>query len=262
MESHLIPLAVLVRPLHKHSGPAVSSSAMSNSALPAAISYAELPPDWAKELAGTGFDLTTLYGKVDAIYRNAGPNAVSPTHRSDVFRAFHKTPLDSVRFIVLGEDPYPDPDQAHGVAFSVPSTYKGSRPASLGKIFGSLRRDLKVSPTSDDLTPWADRGVLLLNVALTHTVGAVRPDLDTWLGFTTAVLGLVNAAQRPVAWLLWGDFANNCADLVPVDNSMHQRFENAHPTASRAIRPLLSHRPPFAAASAFLGSDPILDWIT
>ena len=219
-----------------------------------------LPDDWATAMEARGVDLSALYDAVDCIFRDAGPGGVSPRDRGDVFRAFHKTPVASLRVVILGEDPYPDPDQANGLAFSVSDSYIGPRPTSLGRIFGSLRRDLNLVPSRDDLTSWAERGVLLLNVALTHTVGNSVPDVGTWRGFITAVVQTVNDKPAPVAWLLWGDFAVNLADSIPLDNGEHKRFENAHPRAGRANRPLLRAKPPFSAASAFLGSDPLIDW--
>ena len=165
-----------------------------------------------------------------------------------------------VRIVILGEDPYPNPEQAHGLAFSVSDAYLGNRPMSLGRIFGSLRRDLNVTPSANNLARWADRGALLLNVALTHTVGDTGPDLKTWAAFTSAVLQEVNDKSGPVAWLLWGDFAIDRADSIPVNNPDHKRFENAHPRAGRANRLRLSQNPPFASTSAYLGSNPKQDW--
>lgn len=134
--------------------------------VPAQIAdYSRLPASWADALPPT-LDVAGLCASVDALYA-LGPGAVSPRRRTDVFRAFHLTPLASVRAVILGEDPYPDPSQAHGLAFSMPSVGRAGRPQSLGKIFGSLRRDLNLRPVSNDLSPWAGRGILLLNVALT-----------------------------------------------------------------------------------------------
>ncbi|MBH0009566.1 uracil-DNA glycosylase family protein [Salinibacterium sp. SWN1162] len=223
--------------------------------------YSTLPADWASAILGRGFDLRSLYANVDAIYGALGSlGMVSPGQRADVFRAFHRTPLTSVRIVIVGEDPYPDPGQAHGLAFSVPSSYSGPRPVSLSRMYGSLRRDLNIEPTGDDLTSWADRGVLLVNVALTHKVGARKPDLQLWWSFTAAVLAVVHDQTRPIAWLAWGDFANNIIDEIPVTNIRHRVFKNAHPRAGRANRETLAQRPPFANVSAFLGSDPMVDW--
>ncbi|WP_454111970.1 uracil-DNA glycosylase [Microbacterium aurum] len=220
--------------------------------------YSRLPASWADALPRT-LDVDSLYASVDALY-SARPGAVSPLRRTDVFRAFHLTPLASVRVVILGEDPYPDPAHAHGLAFSMPSVGRVGRPQSLGKIFGSLRRDLNLSPQSNDLSPWAARGVLLLNVALTHRMGAKTPDASMWEDFTRAVLELVAAKSDRVAWLLWGEFAVDLADSVQVSSRRHRRFENAHPRASRANRPLLGQDPPFTKASMFLGTNPLRDW--
>jgi len=223
--------------------------------------YFTLPADWASAILARGFDLLSLYANVDALYVALGPfNMISPCQRADVFRAFHRTPLASVRIVIVGEDPYPDPGQAHGLAFSVPSSHSGPRPVSLSRIYGSLRRDLNVKPTGDDLTSWADRGVLLVNVALTHQVGARKPDLQLWRPFTAAALAVVHAQTRPIAWLAWGDFANDIVGEIPVTNVRHRVFKNAHPRAGRADRKTLAQRPPFSNVSAFLGSDPMVDW--
>lgn len=188
---------------------------------------------------------------------------MSPRCRNDVFRAFHLTPLDSARVVLLGEDPYPDPSQAHGLAFSLSSKAKAQRPISLTRILASLQRDTSLRfapPSHGDLTAWARRGVLLLNVALTHKSGDSQPDVQTWGPFATAVLETVDAKRDPVAWLLWGDAANDYADSIPVGSAPHRRFENAHPRAGRAKRQLLGANPPFSAVSAFLHSSGGMDW--
>lgn len=220
--------------------------------------YSKLPTNWANALPST-LDLDALYADVDALY-SPGNGAISPRRRADVFRAFHLTPLVSVRVVILGEDPYPDPSQAHGLAFSMPTMGRAGRPQSLGKIFGALRRDLSIDPQSNDLSPWASRGMLLLNVALTHRAGSRAPDVAMWGEFTRAVLQLIVAKRDPVAWLLWGDFAVDLADSIPVTNRMHSRYENAHPRAGSANRPLLGQDPPFGKVSAFLGTNPHSDW--
>lgn len=220
--------------------------------------YSKLPSQWEAALPST-LDVDALYTAVDVLYAQ-GQGGVSPLLRTDVFRAFHLTPLASVRVVILGEDPYPDPARAHGLAFSMPSVGRSGRPQSLGKIFGALRNDLSMTPRSNDLSPWARRGILLLNVALTHRVGAIAPDLVTWGDFTQAVLKLVAAKNDPVAWLLWGDFAVDLATSTGVSNGLHLRIENAHPRAGRARLPLLGQDPPFRKASAFFGTDPYRDW--
>ena len=99
-----------------------------------------------------------------------------------------------------------------------------------------------------------------MNVALTHRVGDLEPDLHTWEGFTIEALRVVSAKSMRVAWLVLGDFASDVGDLVPIDNPLHRRLENAHPRAGRADRSTLAKAPPFAAVSRFLESDPMLDW--
>jgi len=221
----------------------------------------ELPTDWTAAVVGRGFDVASLYAEVDALYAGSvSPGSISPRRREDVFRAFHHVPLAAVRIVIIGEDPYPNPDQADGLAFSASHFFNGPRPTSLARIFGSLRRDLNIEPTRSDLAGWADRGVLLINAALTHQSGSPSPDLRLWRSFTIAALSVVRGQKRPIAWLVWGEFANNVVDAIPVTNTAHRVFQNAHPRAGRASRETLAQRPPFASASAFLGSDPIADW--
>ena len=222
--------------------------------------YARLPEDWSRAVAANGYDLAQVYAALDAIYASSGAHQVSPPARAEVFRAFHLTPVGDVRVVIVGEDPYPDPIQAHGLAFSTPPRYAGPRPTSLGRIFGALRKDLGLRPTQDDLSPWARRGVLLLNVALTHRVGDTVPDLPTWKRFTEEVLAVIDRQPRKIAWLLWGDFANHIADLAALTNPQHRAFRNAHPRAGRAKRSTLAQSPPFHAASIFLGNDPHSYW--
>jgi len=222
--------------------------------------YSRLPEDWTRAVAANGYNLAQVYAALDNIYGGAKTHPVSPPARADVFRAFHLTPLADVRVVIIGEDPYPDPSQAYGLAFSTPPTYVGPRPTSLGRIFGALRRDLGLLPSQGDLSPWAQRGVLLLNVALTHRVGSTVPDLPTWRRFTEEVLGVIDRQPQEVVWLLWGDFANDIADSVPRTNQRHRTFRNAHPRAGRAKRSTLAQSPPFLAASTFLGTDPHTYW--
>ena len=147
----------------------------------------------------------------------------------DVFRALSLTPLDKVKVLLLGQDPYHDDGQAHGLCFSVrPPTRP---PPSLKNIFRELKDDLGIDVPEGrgELTAWAEQGVLLLNTVL--TVVAHEPASHKrkgWEVFTDAVITKVNAGKQPVVFCLWGAHAQKKAKLV--DESRHVVIQGAHPS--------------------------------
>ena len=147
----------------------------------------------------------------------------------DVFRALALTPLDEVKVLLLGQDPYHDEGQAHGLCFSVlPPTRV---PPSLRNIFRELKDDLGIAVPEGvgELSAWGKQGVLLLNTVL--TVVAHEPASHKkkgWEVFTDAVIAQVNAAAQPVVFCLWGAHAQKKAKLV--DQSRHVVIEGAHPS--------------------------------
>jgi uracil-DNA glycosylase len=187
--------------------------------------------------------------------RRAGP--VHPAE-DEVFRALDLTPLDAVRAVVLGQDPYHGPGQAHGLAFSV---RPGVRPPpSLANVFRELRHDVGCPPPANgSLLPWAERGVLLLNTVL--TVRGAAPNSHRgrgWERFTDAVIGAVAARSETVVFVLWGAPAGRKAALL---GPPHAVLRSAHPSPLSARRGFLGSRP-FTAVNRALGAagrDPI-DW--
>ena len=167
----------------------------------------------------------------------AGP--VYP-ERERVFRALELTPLADVRVVILGQDPYHRPGQAHGLAFSVPRG--ASVPPSLANIFRELHADLGIAPPGHgDLTAWARRGVLLLNTTL--TVGEGNPGGHAgwgWSDVTDAVLRAVGAKPEPVVFLLWGRHARAKAPLTNGPDKI--RIEAPHPSPLSAFRGFLGSR--------------------
>ncbi len=157
------------------------------------------------------------------------------------FRAFHHTPFERVKVVILGQDPYHGPGQAHGLCFSVPEGQ--AFPPSLQNIFKELRDDLGMSiPSKGDLTPWADRGVLLLNTVL--TVEQNRPASHAqqgWEYFTDGVIRLLSEKKEFLVFVLWGAHAQK--KKVLIDLQKHKIIESPHPS------PLSAHR-------GFLGSKP------
>lgn len=145
-----------------------------------------------------------------------------------IFRAFELTPVDKVKVVILGQDPYHEAGQAMGLSFSVPQGVPA--PPSLKNIFREIETDLGVSMSgSPDLTPWARQGVLLLNSILTvrqHQAGS--HSTIGWTQFTDAVISYVSAHLSGVVFMLWGNFARGKAPLV--DTSRHLVLEAAHPS--------------------------------
>lgn len=177
----------------------------------------------------------------------------------EVFAALHLTPLAQVKVLILGQDPYHGPGQAHGLCFSVRS---GTRPPpSLENIFTELHDDLGIErPTTGDLTPWARQGVLLLNVTLTvRAHQAASHQGKGWEAFTDRVIAAVDAKPERVVFILWGNSARKKKALV--DTRRHVVIESPHPSPLSAHRGFFGSKP-FSRANAALveaGREPV-DW--
>lgn len=178
---------------------------------------------------------------------------------NEVFRALELTPFDEVKVVLLGQDPYHDDGQAHGLCFSVRPPTKP--PPSLRNVFRELRDDLGivVPEGHGDLEPWARRGVLLLNTVL--TVVAHEPASHQkrgWERFTDAVVKKVAERERPAVFCLWGAHARKKAALI--DGAKHAVIESAHPSPL-SMKKFLGSRPfsKIDAALARLGHEAI-DW--
>jgi uracil-DNA glycosylase len=175
------------------------------------------------------------------------------------FRALDLTPLDRVKVVILGQDPYHGPGQAHGLCFSVPDGVRP--PPSLVNIYKELQSDLGIAPPAHGfLEHWARQGVLLLNSVLTVEMGLAASHRDRgWERFTDAVIRLVNAKAEPVVFMLWGSYAQKKAGFV--DASRHLVLKAPHPSPLSAHSGFLGCRH-FSKANAFLesrGQEPV-DW--
>ena len=155
-----------------------------------------------------------------------------------IFNAFDKTPFDKVKVVILGQDPYHNPNQAMGLSFSVPDGMK--LPPSLQNIYKELQADIGLPiSTSGNLTNWATQGVLLLNAIL--TVRANEPASHTkigWMHFTDAVIKKISEQKKGIVFLLWGKFAHE--KQVLIDETKHHVLKAAHPS-------------PFSADKGFFG---------
>lgn len=147
---------------------------------------------------------------------------------SQIFRAFDLTPLDKVKVVILGQDPYHGPGQAHGLSFSVPAGV--SAPPSLKNIFKEIESDLGVRMSGyPNLEKWAQQGVLLLNAVLTVRGGeAASHSKIGWEQFTDAVIRCISDRCEGVVFMLWGNFARTKRELI--DQSRHHVLEAAHPS--------------------------------
>ncbi|MGO4504850.1 MULTISPECIES: uracil-DNA glycosylase [unclassified Dyella] len=177
----------------------------------------------------------------------------------EIFAAFDHTPFDATRVVILGQDPYHGPNQAHGLCFSVRPGV--ATPPSLLNIFKEIQRDLGFrAPDHGCLTPWADRGVLLLNATLTvqqATAGSHQG--KGWEGFTDAAIDALNREREGLVFLLWGSYAQKKGQLI--DGSRHCILRSVHPSPLSAHRGFIGcgH---FSAANQYLESrgEPPIDW--
>lgn len=155
---------------------------------------------------------------------------------SDYFNALNRTPFDAVKVVILGQDPYHGPGQAHGLSFSVPRGVKP--PPSLANIFKEIQADLQL-PDSDFahgcLESWAAQGVLLLNSVLTvEQHQAASHQGKGWETFTDAVINAISQREQPCVFLLWGGYAQKKGAVI--DQSRHQVLAAPHPSPLSAYR--------------------------
>lgn len=160
---------------------------------------------------------------------------------AEVFAALNLTPIEKVRVLILGQDPYHDHHQAHGLCFSVRQGI--AIPPSLLNIFKELQSDLGYKiPNNGDLTPWAEQGVLLLNTVLTVQAHQANSHQNQgWEIFTDAVIRAVNAKSESVIFVLWG--ANARRKRALIDGQRHCVIEAPHPSPLSAYRGFFGSRP-------------------
>lgn len=180
-------------------------------------------------------------------------------HMNDIFNALNFTAFKDVRVLILGQDPYHGPNQAHGLSFSVNIGEK--IPPSLLNIYKELKNDLNCYiPNNGYLKKWTDQGVLLLNAVL--TVKAHTPNSHKNMGweiFTDKIISLLNDKDEPIVFILWGNYAIKKSLLIT--NKRHLIISSAHPSPLSASRGFLGSRP-FSKTNNFLlsmGRSPI-DW--
>lgn len=239
-----------------------------------AATKAQRPPERSASL--TGEWLTHLHSTLEEPFWSELMGFVDAERDSrevfppaaQTYRAFDLTPYESVRVVILGQDPYPTPGYADGLAFSV-SNPTTKTPDSLKNIFAELSSDVGVEvPSTNSLEGWARRGVLLLNTALTLRAGSKddhavhrnwRFKRQGWSTFTDAVISAIAEKDERVVFILWGNDARKKSRLI--DQTRHTVIESAHPSPRSVYKGFFGSKP-FTKANDALheaGLDPI-DW--
>ena len=178
---------------------------------------------------------------------------------AQIFSAFDATPFDAVKVVILGQDPYHGAGQAHGLCFSVRPGV--AVPPSLDNIFKEIHRDLGIArPDHGCLTPWAERGVLLLNAVLTVEDGRAGAHQGKgWEGFTDHVVDVLNREKEGLVFLLWGSYAQAKGKMI--DTGRHRVLKAPHPSPLSAHRGFLGCRH-FSQANQYLDRHGLgaVDW--
>ena len=193
-----------------------------------------IEPSWKKNIDLNAPYWETLKKEVKEMYQT---KTIYP-HPKNLFKAFDLCPFDNVSIVILGQDPYHNPGQANGLAFSVQKDI--DIPPSLQNIFKEIKSDIgELKQTDGDLSNWAEQGILLLNSILTveKNKPASHHNLP-WEEFTNDVISLISDKKENVVFILWGNYAKNKAVLI--DESKHLILTSPHPS-------------PFSAYSGFFG---------
>ncbi|MBR4821685.1 MAG: uracil-DNA glycosylase [Bacteroidales bacterium] len=182
---------------------------------------------WRKALQSE-FDKPYFAGLVDFLHQEKASGQVVYPPGSQIFRAFELTPVDQVKVVILGQDPYHNPGQAMGLSFSVPDNVPA--PPSLKNIFKEIESDLGLKMSGrPNLEAWARQGVLMLNAILTVRGGQAASHRGKgWEEFTDAVIKYISDNCEGVVFLLWGNFARS--KKVLIDTNRHTVLEAAHPS--------------------------------
>ena len=187
---------------------------------------------WQQQLQGE-FDKPYFAKLVAFVKQEYAHHTVYPPGKL-IFNAFNQCPFDKVKVVLLGQDPYHEPGQAHGLCFSVNEGVQF--PPSLGNIFKEIHDDIGTPiPASGNLTRWAQQGVLLLNATLTvreHQAGSHQR--QGWEEFTDAVIRILSEKREHLVFILWGSYAQSKSQLI--DGSRHCILRSAHPSPLSAYR--------------------------
>lgn len=214
--------------------------------------------DWLTAIGGEF--KKPYYASLYRFIRNEYSTRVIYPPADEIFNAFHFTPLSQVKAVILGQDPYHNVGQAHGLSFSVKPEVR-ELPPSLVNIFQELSDDLGCYiPNNGYLKKWADQGVLMLNTVLTVRAHQANSHQGRgWEQFTDAVIEAVNAQDRPIVFILWGRPAQSKIPMLT--NPKHLILKAPHPSPLSAFRGFFGSRP-FSQTNQFLESRGVtpIDW--
>ena len=218
----------------------------------------KLHSSWKKKLQPE-FDNDSMKNLKSFLKKEYGAGKTIYPRGDEYFAAMNLTPLDQVKVVIVGQDPYHGPGQAHGLCFSVRDGVRF--PPSLQNIFKELHADLGIAiPKSGSLQKWAEHGVLLLNAVLTVEDGkAASHQGKGWEEFTDRIIHIVNEERENVVFILWGSYAQKKAAFV--DRKKHFVIESVHPSPLSAHRGFFGTKP-FSRANAYLRSKGLseVDW--
>lgn len=186
----------------------------------------KLPDDW-KTALGAEFTKDYFKNLTDFVAKERAAHKVFPP-ADEVFTAYELTPFNSARVVILGQDPYHDDGQAHGLSFSVKPGV--TAPPSLANMYKELKTDLGCTiPNNGYLVPWAKQGVMMLNAVLTVRAHTPNSHKDQgWEQFTDATIKALSGRAEPMVFALWGNYAKKKAKLI--DAKRHTVIQGAHPS--------------------------------
>jgi uracil-DNA glycosylase len=195
--------------------------------------------DW-HEVLNSEIDKEYFTDLMDFVGKEYEEQTVYPP-KDDIFNAFHHTPFEHVKVVILGQDPYHGPEQAHGLSFSVKPGVK--HPPSLRNMLKELKDDLGCEiPKDGTLTKWADQGVLMLNTVLTVRKGEAHSHKGMgWETFTDTVIRKLSEREKPIVFVLWGKPAQKKKLLINTER--HAVIESVHPSPLSARRGFFGSRP-------------------
>lgn len=209
----------------------------------------KIEPSWKAALKAEF--VKPYFSNLSTVVKEAYLSKVVYPAPKNVFNAFALCPFDQVKVVILGQDPYHGPDQAHGLSFSVPEGVP--TPPSLQNIYKEIKADLGIEvPASGNLERWAKQGVLLLNATLTVPAGEAGGHQGLgWEQFTDAVIKTISDQKEHVVFLLWGSFARSKGALI--DSHKHLILEAPHPSPLSAHRGFLGCKH-FSKANQYLAA--------
>ena len=218
----------------------------------------QLEEGWKNALSET-FQSKEMHQLKDFLRIEKNQSKVILPHSHLWFNALNSTPMDQVKVVILGQDPYPTPGHAHGLCFSVLADVKPI-PKSLINIYKELYDDIAITKENGNLQSWANQGILLLNSVLTVESGKANSHQGQgWEYFTDAIIQTLNNLNKPIVFILWGNYAQKKGSII--DSKKHYILRSPHPSPLSAYRGFFGSKP-FSKTNAFLQShgQSVINW--